>query len=111
MKFYSDTHNEEYVVFDSKFSSRENIKLYSLKEVMLKYSCEFASTAETKSPRMVWVLQGRVRNYENPIWKIHNSRLASRFLPATSYGIVSVNTSVDVKQRLWNEIKRCVSLL
>ena len=111
LKFFSGNHNEEYVVFDSKFSSRDNIKRYSLEEVIHKYSCEFASTAITKSPRMVWVLQGRVRNFENPIWKFHNSRLASRFLPTTSYGIVSVNTSVDVKKRLWNEIKQYISLL
>ena len=111
LKFYSDTQNEEYVVFDSKFSSRDNIKRYSLEEVILKYSCEFASTAENRFPKMVWVLQGRVRNFENPIWKFHNSRLASRFLPTTSYGIVSINTSVDVKQRLWNEIKQNISLL
>lgn len=111
LKFFSGNHNEEYVVFDSKFSSRDNIKQYSLEEVIHKYSCEFASTAITKSPRMVWVLQGRVRNFENPIWKFHNSRLASRFLPTTSYGIVSVNTSVDVKKRLWNEIKQYISLL
>ena len=111
LKFFSGNHNEEYVVFDSKFSSRDNIKRYSLEEVIHKYSCEFASTAITKSPRMVWVLQGRVGNFENPIWKFHNSRLASRFLPTTSYGIVSVNTSVDVKKRLWNEIKQYISLL
>ncbi|WP_407721361.1 hypothetical protein [Ruminococcus sp. JE7B6] len=111
LKFYSDTHNEEYVVFDSKFSSRDNIKKYSLDEVILKYSREFASTAKVSYPKMVWILQGRVKSSENPIWKYHNSRLASRYLPATSYGIASVNTIVDIKQRLWNEIKRCISLL
>lgn len=99
------------MVFDSKFSSRDNIKKYTLDEVILKYSREFASTAKVSYPKMVWILQGRVKSSENHIWKYHNSRLASRYLPATSYGIASVNTIVDIKQRLWNEIKRCISLL
>lgn len=111
LKFSNDKQNEEYVVFDSKFSSRENIKKYSLDEVILKYSREFASTAKVSYPKMVWILQGRVKSSENPIWKYHNSRLASRYLPATSYGIASVNTIVEIKQRLWNEIKRSISLL
>lgn len=111
LKFSSFEHNEEYVIFDAKFSSRTNIKSRSLPEVIRKYSCEFGVDANNRSPKMVWVLQGRVNSSENAIWRYHNSPLASKYRPSTSYGIVSINTSVEVNQRLWNEIKNNVSII
>ena len=111
LKFSSSERNEEYVIFDAKFSSRSNIKKYSLPEVILKYSCEFGIAADNRTPKMVWILQGRVNSNENPIWRYHNSPLASVHQPITSYGIVSINTTIDLRQRLWNEIKSNISLL
>ena len=99
------------VIFDAKFSSRANIKKYSLPEVIRKYSCETSVASRSGAPKMVWVLQGRVNSSENAIWKYHNSQLASAYRPITSFGIVSVNTAVEIRQRLWNEIRNSISLL
>ena len=111
LKFFSKEHNEEYVVFDAKFSSRDNIKKHSLPEVIRKYSCEFGANADIRAPKMVWILQGRVNSSEHAIWPYHNSKLASKHRPITPYGIVSINTAVEVNQRLWNEIKNNISIL
>lgn len=111
LKFSSSEHNEEYIIFDAKFSSRANIKKHSLPEVIRKYSREFGVAADSRAPKMVWILQGRVNSSENAIWRYHNSPLASMYRPITSYGIVSINTSVEINQRLWNEIKNNVSII
>lgn len=111
LKFSSAEHNEEYAIFDAKFSSRASIKNHSLPEVIRKYSCEMCTTADCHAPKMVWILQGRVNSSENAIWRYHNSPLVSTYRPMTSFGIVSVNTSVEIRQRLWSEIRNSISLL
>lgn len=111
LKFAISEHDEEYVILDAKFSSRQSIRDHHLPDVIRKYSCEMGVAAEVPFPKMVWVLQGRVNSNENPIWRYHNSPLSARYHPNTSYGIVSVNTAVEVKQRLWNEIRNNISLL
>lgn len=111
LKFLSSEHGEEYAIFDAKFSSRANIKKHSLPEVIRKYSSEICVTTDNRSPKMVWILQGRVNNSENAIWRYHNSPLATTYRPNTSYGIVSVNTAMEINQRLWNEIKNNISIL
>ena len=111
LKFASSKGNEEYAIFDAKFSSRANIKKYSLPEVIRKYSCEISAASRSSAPKMVWVLQGRVNGGENAIWKYHNSQLASAYRPITSFGIVSVNTTVEIRQRLWNEMRSSILLL
>ena len=63
------------------------------------------------APKMVWILQGRVNSSENAIWRYHNSPLVPTYRPTTSFGIVSVNTSVEIRQRLWSEIRNSISLL
>ncbi len=111
LKFSSAEHNEEYVIFDAKFSSRENIKRNSLFDVIRKYSIELGVTAGSCAPKMVWILQGRVNSFENAIWKYHNSPLASMYRPVTSYGIVSINTTTEINQRFWNEIQKNVLII
>ncbi len=111
LKFSYSGRNEEYVIFDSKFSSRDNIKNHSLLEVIRKYSCEMCTTANGHPPKMVWIMQGRVKSSENAIWRYHNSPLAFKYQPTTSFGIVSVNTVVEIKKRLWTEIKNSISFL
>ncbi len=111
LKFSTAEHPAEYVIFDSKFSRRENIIKYLLPEVMRKYSLELCVASDCKAPKMVWVLQGRIENAESLMWRYHNTRLSLQFPPVTSYGILSINTAVDTGQRLWNEIKRNVSFL
>ena len=111
LKFTSPADEEEYAIFDAKFSSRANIKKHSLPDVIRKYSCEISVASRIGAPKMVWVLQGRVNSSENAIWKYHNSQLASKYRPITSFGIVSVNTAVEIRQRLWNEIRSSISLL
>lgn len=111
LKFSSSEHDEEYVIFDAKFSSRKNILEYHLPDVICKYSREFGVAADNRAPKMVWILQGRVNRYEDAICRYHNSPLAPIYRPITSYGVASMNTSVEINQRLWNEIKSNVSLL
>lgn len=111
LKFSSSEHKEEYVILDAKFSSRANIKQHSLPEVIRKYSNEFGVAADSRAPKMVWILQGRVNNSENAIWRYHNSPLVSVYPPITSYGIASINTVVENNHRLWNEIKSNISFL
>lgn len=111
LKFASSEHNEEYVIFDAKFSSQTNIKNHSLPEVIRKYSCELCATVDNRAPKMVWILQGRVNSNEKAIWRYHNSPLVSTYRPITSFGIVSVNTAIDIGQRLWSEIKSNISFL
>lgn len=111
LKFSSTEHDEEYAIFDAKFSSRASIKNHSLPDVIRKYSCEMCTTADCHAPKMVWILQGRVNSSENAIWRYHNSPLVPTYRPTTSFGIVSVNTSVEIRQRLWSEIRNSISLL
>ena len=105
LKFSFSEHDEEYIIFDAKFASRDTIKNFRLPEVIRKYSCELCVAANSRAPKMVWILQGRVNSNEKAIWRYHNSPLVSVCRPATSFGIVSVNTTIEIRQRLWNEIK------
>lgn len=111
LKFYSSDHNEEYVIFDAKFSSRDTIIKYRLPDAILKYSAQFAVASDIRVPKMVWALQGRVDPTKNFIWKCHNSPLALEYPPTTSYGIVPMNTTVDISRQLWHEIKSNISFL
>ena len=109
VKISSEAGREEYLIFDSKFSSRYNIRKNRLPEVIRKYSCEIAIANNTLAPKMVWILQGRIKNNENPIWHYHNSQLAQEYGTITSYGIASINTSDSFCKRLWQEIQQCVA--
>lgn len=111
LKFASTEHNEEYVIFDAKFSSRGNIRKRYLPEVIRQYSCEFGVASDSQAPKMVWILQGRVNSSDTAIWRYHNSPLSTTYRPITSYGIASVNTAVEIRQRLWSEIRSNISLL
>ena len=111
LKFSFSEHDEEYIIFDAKFASRDTIKNFRLPEVIRKYSCELCVAANSRAPKMVWILQGRVNSNEKAIWRYHNSPLVSVCRPATSFGIVSVNTTIEIRQRLWNEIKSNILLL
>lgn len=96
---------ENYVILDSKFASRKNIHEYYLDDVIKKYSTQVAVNQECCSPKMVWILQGRVDSHEEPIWKFHSSRLASLYQPATSIGIVTMNACTNNLQQFWQEIQ------
>lgn len=110
IKFTHPDHNEEYAIFDSKFSSRSNIRKHSLGEILLKYSCQVALDTGT-APKMVWILQGRVDIPQDAIMQYHDSPLAEKHRPVTSYGIVSVNTKAIIRQRLWDELKLSIPWL
>ena len=111
LKFSFSEHDEEYIIFDAKFASRDTIKNFRLPEVIRKYSSELCVAANSRAPKMVWILQGRVNSNEKAIWRYHNSPLVSVCRPTTSFGIVSVNTTIEIRQRLWNEIKSNILLL
>ena len=80
-------------------------------EVIQKYSTELGVSTNIRAPKMVWILQGRIDSNENIIWRYHNSPLASLYQPVTSYGIVCVNTTAEISQKLWAEIKKNISFL
>ena len=112
LKFSFSMHDEEYIIFDAKFANRSSITNFRLPEVIRKYSSELCAAADCPAPKMVWILQGRVNSTEKAIWRYHNSPLVSTYRPVTSFGIVSVNTTtVEIGQRLWNEIRNNISLL
>ena len=111
LKFTSSGYQEEYAILDSKFSTRNSIKKYHLPEVIQKYSSEIGIASDVCAPRMVWVLQGRVNATENGLWRFHNSPLAVSNRQTTSFGIVSINTTADIKQRFWNEMKNNITAL
>lgn len=106
IKFSFSEDNEKYVIFDSKFSSRKNIRNYYLFDVLRKYSLEVATKRQQDSIDMVWILQGRVLMNEDIVWKLHNSPLALSYIPKTSFGIISVNTISYKNYLLWNEIRK-----
>ena len=49
LKFASSEDDEEYAIFDAKFSSRANIKKHSLPEVIRKYSCEISVASRSSA--------------------------------------------------------------
>jgi len=104
-----------YVVLDSKYSNRlsilrrheDNSQTNYLDKIVLKYSSQFASKETRESPKMIWILQGRVGDGdERAVFRFHNSPLAKYYPPSTNYGIISVNTKTDSLHELWNEIRR-----
>ncbi|MDR3232122.1 MAG: hypothetical protein LBT46_00380 [Planctomycetaceae bacterium] len=108
-----------YAVLDSKYSNRLNIlrrhadnnQTNYLDKMILKYASQFASLETQESPKMIWVLQGRIGNEEErSVFRFHNSPLAKRFPPKSNYGIISVNTKSDTVHELWNEIRRLEEL-
>lgn len=111
LKFSAENKEDEYLIFDAKFSSRDNIINHHLPEVMRKYSFECAVANSTQTAKMVWILQGRVITNEKAIWQYHNSPASSLYSPITSYGIVSINTTTEVGAKLWDQIKKQVTFL
>jgi hypothetical protein len=104
-----------YVVLDSKYSNRlsilrrheDNSQTNYLDKIVLKYSSQFASRESRESPKMIWILQGRVGDGdERSVFRFHNSPLAKYYPPSTNYGVISVNTKTDSLHELWNEIRR-----
>jgi len=104
-----------YVVLDSKYSNRlsilrrheDNSQTNYLDKIVLKYSSQFASMETRESPKMIWILQGRVGDGdERAVFRFHNSPLSKYYPPSTNYGIISVNTKSDSLHELWNEIRR-----
>lgn len=108
---FNNLSDELYVIFDSKFSSRRNIKKRYLPDIIAKYYRDVAVANPISIPKMVWALQGRVDANENKLYFHHKSVLAKQYAPATSFGIVPINTRIDMTLRLWNEIKKCIPWL
>lgn len=111
LKFSRRNFDDEYVIFDSKFSQRNTILNYHFSSVLLKYSCEIGVANNTKCPKMVWLLQGRVGNQQNLLKEYHDSPLASKYHPNISCGVVSVNTLENAKNIIWNEFMKNIRLL
>lgn len=111
IKFNDTKGQEEYIILDSKFSSINNIKEFQMNEIISKYSTQLAVAKEISVPRMVWILQGRVDNTEKKIWYYNSSPNAKKYKPATSYGVLSINTKADVETSFWNEIKENIECI
>jgi len=104
-----------YVVLDSKYSNRlsilrrheDNSQTNYLDKIVLKYSSQFASKETRESPKMIWILQGRIGDgEERSVFRFHNSPLSKYYPPSANYGVISVNTKTDSLHELWNEIRR-----
>jgi hypothetical protein len=115
LKICRDGKAPVYVVLDSKYSNRlsilrrheDNSQTNYLDKIVLKYSAQFASLETRESPKMIWILQGRVGDGdERSMFRFHNSPLARYYPPSTNYGVISVNTKTDSLHELWNEIRR-----
>ena len=100
---FSNGNEKHYVIFDSKYSNRINILKYHMKECIMKYGVETEAAGDNTDVRMVWVLQGRVDG-EKSFEYYHNSPNAKIAHNAKSYGIVSINSKLNNRQRLWQEI-------
>lgn len=100
---FSNGNEKHYVIFDSKYSNRKNILKYHMKECIMKYGVETEAEGDNADVRMVWVLQGRVDG-EKSFEYYHNSPNAKIARNAKSYGIVSINSKINNRQRLWQEI-------
>jgi hypothetical protein len=98
-----------YVIMDAKYSTGETIRKYYIDKTLIKYSCQ-VSGREQNTVKLVWLLQGRAdfnakNNAEHtPIEKYHNSPLAEKYKPNTSYAIIPINNKTDMS-RLWEEIR------
>lgn len=102
MEFSNET-EKHYVIFDSKYSNRKNILKYYMKECIMKYGVETEAIGDNTEVRMVWILQGRVDG-EKSFEYYHNSPNAKLAKNAKSYGIVSINSKINNRHRLWQEI-------
>ncbi|MDR0562582.1 MAG: DUF2357 domain-containing protein [Spirochaetaceae bacterium] len=97
-----------YVIMDAKYSTSETIRKYYIDKTIIKYSCQ-VSGKEGNTVKLVWLLQGRMdfnaRNTTEtmPFEKYHNSPLASKYKPNTSYAIIPINNKTDMSQ-IWDEI-------
>ena len=100
----------DYVLLDSKYSTRRTIQEYEMDKEILRYSCQIADTSgRSDAVKMVWLLQGRVDDTNN-VFAYHNSPLAKRYPPTPSYGIISVNTQNSNLRGLWDEITYHIGL-
>ena len=114
----NESGQEEYVIFDSKFSSRRIIHDTRkesldapLNKIIKKYSTEIASEKDGTSPRMVWALQGRVGINDPPCWRRNNSEMSRLHRPRNSYGIFSINSIEDTNDCIWKELKNNIDWL
>ena len=115
IKCSKDDQNE-YLIFDSKFASRNTIRSARLHDIIQKYAIETAiarGSTETQGdvPKMVWALQGRVDGADL-IWSLQKSRtydstLANKYR-TVSCGIASINALNDARPLLWREMKKCI---
>lgn len=105
MKIHKPDSNEQYAIIDSKYSSRNNIKQYYLKDEILKYCFELGGRSESyPSVKMMWLFQGRVDG-DNSVYKYHNSPMSRRYGSDVSVGIVSVNSNTNAIMKFWYELK------
>lgn len=102
---FSDGKEIYYIIFDSKYSNRKNIVKYHMKDCIIRYGVEIEAAESNADVRMVWLLQGRV-DEEKLFEYYHNSPNAKKASNAKSYGIVSINSKTNNRQRLWKEIIR-----
>lgn len=108
LKFEDGNGQENYIIFDAKFSSYNSIMNNHLQDVIRKYSQEMAVANEVQAPKMVWILQGRSANINNSIWRVGNSKLAQQYEQATSFGIFALTPLNTSQDGLWNIISQAV---
>lgn len=102
-----DGNKNYYFMFDSKFSNRKNIKKHYLRECIMKYGMEIEVSDYKDEINMVCLLQGRIDREITPLfYQYNNSPNSKRNNAKKVYGIISINSNVNLNSRkmLWEKI-------
>lgn len=104
---FVDEEKEKYVIFDSKYANRNSIIRYRLKECIWNYGVEIESCGENSQIVMMWLLQGRIDD-SRTLYTLYNSPNFQNCRCVKSYGVISINTKVNNRKKLWNEILKVI---
>lgn len=104
---FADNEKEKYVIFDSKYANRNSIVQYRLRECIWNYGVEIEPCKDNAEFRMMWLLQGRIDD-SRLTYVLNNSPNSRQCRRTKSYGVISVNTKVNSRQKLWNEISKMI---
>lgn len=100
---FVDGEKESYVILDSKYANRNSIVRYRLKECIWNYGVEIEPCKENAEIKMIWLLQGRIDD-SRITYILNNSPNSQRCMRTKSYGVISVNTKINSREKLWTEI-------
>ena len=74
-----------------------------MKECIWNYGVEIEPCKENAEIKMIWLLQGRIDD-SRITYILNNSPNSQRCMRTKSYGVISVNTKINSREKLWTEI-------